>query len=106
MDLSINQHQKEPETSSNVIHNDEGKQVEQDEAPQKLWKGKKHIKKVFYEKIMNQMEFYFSASNLAKDRFMSQLIQEDPCKLHNILREQLNSILFIFRCPHLCFLKF
>lgn len=37
-------------------------------------------KKQMYIKLLNQMEFYFSSSNLAKDRFIAKLISEDPCK--------------------------
>ena len=84
MDLSKNQRQNEPESPSKAVQNDEEKQADQSGTPQKLWHGKKHIKKVHYEAIMKQMEFYFSPANLAKDRFMSQLIQEDQCKLFNI----------------------
>lgn len=79
MDLSINQRQIEPESVGEVAQNDEEKHVEQDETPQKHWARKKH-KKYHYEQILKQMEFYFSPANLAKDRYMSQLIQEDPCK--------------------------
>ncbi|KAL7051292.1 hypothetical protein ACKWTF_004418 [Chironomus riparius] len=35
-------------------------------------------KKQMYIKLLNQMEFYFSSSNLAKDRFIAKLISEDP----------------------------
>nr|XP_023015015.1 la-related protein 7 [Leptinotarsa decemlineata] len=35
-------------------------------------------KKQLYNRILQQMEFYFSNSNLTKDRFMSQLLKEDP----------------------------
>lgn len=81
MDLSVKTRQNEPESASAVAQKDEQKQVEQEESPQKLWHGKKHIKKFHYESILKQMEFYFSPANLTKDRFMSQAIQEDPCKL-------------------------
>lgn len=80
MDLSINQAQKEPESLSISAQHDAEKQGEHEETPAKLWHGKKHIKKFLYESVMKQMEFYFSPANLAKDRFMSQLTQEDPCK--------------------------
>lgn len=39
----------------------------------------RHRKKQLYSSILQQMEFYFSDSNLTKDRFLSQLIQKDPC---------------------------
>lgn len=39
----------------------------------------RHRKKQLYNSIVQQMEFYFSESNLAKDRFMSQLLQNDKC---------------------------
>ncbi|KAF2904007.1 hypothetical protein ILUMI_02178 [Ignelater luminosus] len=38
----------------------------------------RHRKKQLYNSILQQMEFYFSDSNLTKDRFLSQLIQTDP----------------------------
>lgn len=43
-------------------------------------KGGRHRKKQLYNSILLQMEFYFSTSNLSKDRYLSQLIAEDPCK--------------------------
>ncbi|XP_044270387.1 la-related protein 7-like [Tribolium madens] len=42
-----------------------------------LKKGR-HRKKQLYNSILQQMEFYFSDSNLTKDRFLSQLIKENP----------------------------
>ncbi|KAL3275516.1 hypothetical protein HHI36_020275 [Cryptolaemus montrouzieri] len=38
----------------------------------------RHRKKQLYSTILQQMEFYFSDSNLSKDRYLSKLIQEDP----------------------------
>ncbi|XP_018567612.1 la-related protein 7 [Anoplophora glabripennis] len=38
----------------------------------------RHRKKQLYSSILQQMEFYFSDSNLSKDRFLSQLISENP----------------------------
>lgn len=43
-------------------------------------KGGRHRKKQRYNQILQQMEFYFSDSNLSKDRFLSQLLKESPCK--------------------------
>ncbi|KAI5739342.1 hypothetical protein M8J77_018089 [Diaphorina citri] len=40
--------------------------------------GGRHRKKQLYQQIMNLMEFYLSDSNLRKDRFFSQLLQESP----------------------------
>ncbi|GFQ88459.1 hypothetical protein TNCT_259761, partial [Trichonephila clavata] len=39
-------------------------------------KGKK--KKKLFLKIKQQMEFYFSDSNLAKDSFLCNLLKKDP----------------------------
>ncbi|KAJ8915852.1 hypothetical protein NQ315_004666 [Exocentrus adspersus] len=44
------------------------------EAPKKG----RHRKKQLYNSILHQMEFYFSDSNLSKDRYLSQLISENP----------------------------
>ncbi|KAF5290271.1 hypothetical protein FQR65_LT11604 [Abscondita terminalis] len=38
----------------------------------------RHRKKQLYKSILRQMEFYFSDSNLSKERFLGQLIQNDP----------------------------
>lgn len=40
----------------------------------------RHRKKHLYNTILHQMEFYFSDSNLSKDRFLSQLINKEHCK--------------------------
>jgi La-related protein 7 len=42
----------------------------------------KHVNKLLYKQIREQMEFYFSDSNLSKDRFINQEISksEDGCK--------------------------
>lgn len=37
-------------------------------------------KKALHASILKQMEFYFSDANLSKDRFLSGLLKEDPCK--------------------------
>jgi La-related protein 7 len=42
-------------------------------------KARQH-KKQMYINLKNQMEFYFSPSNLSKDRFLAKKIDEDPCK--------------------------
>lgn len=39
-------------------------------------KRKRHI----FNAIRQQMEFYFSDANLAKDRFLKQLVEKDPCE--------------------------
>nr|CAD7567941.1 unnamed protein product [Timema californicum] len=43
-----------------------------------LTKEGRHRKKQLYQDLRTQMEFYFSDSNLTKDRFMSNLLQENP----------------------------
>ncbi|KAG5676792.1 hypothetical protein PVAND_006600 [Polypedilum vanderplanki] len=35
-------------------------------------------KKQMYIKLKNQMEFYFSPSNIARDKFVGKMLQEDP----------------------------
>lgn len=37
-------------------------------------------KRYLFNAIRQQMEFYFSDANLAKDRYLKQLIEQDPCK--------------------------
>lgn len=46
-------------------------------------KKSKYLNKLLYKQIREQMEFYFSDSNLSKDRFLKQEISksEDGCKL-------------------------
>ncbi|XP_058125531.1 la-related protein 7 [Anopheles ziemanni] len=39
----------------------------------------RHRKKHKYNAIRTQIEFYFSDANLSKDRYMGQLMQNDPC---------------------------
>lgn len=46
----------------------------------------RHRKKQLYTSILKQMEFYFSDSNLNKDRFLSQLIEQDNRKSINPLK--------------------
>lgn len=45
-----------------------------------LKKSYRKRKKHFYNAIRQQMEFYFGDANLSKDRFLKQLIDQDPCK--------------------------
>lgn len=78
MDLSVNQQRlNEPDSTAENPQNDDDKR---EDVNQKLWQGRKNIKKIHYQNIMNQVEFYFSPANLAKDRFMSKLIKEDQCE--------------------------
>lgn len=36
-------------------------------------------KKQYYNRIRQQMEFYFGDSNLSRDRFLGKLVAENPC---------------------------
>lgn len=38
----------------------------------------RHRKKQLYENVKKQMEFYFSDANLSKDRFLGDLVKNDP----------------------------
>lgn len=40
---------------------------------------KRHRKKLLYKTIMNQIEFYMGDSNLSKDRFICQLLDQESC---------------------------
>lgn len=40
----------------------------------------RHRKKQLYNTILQQMEFYFSDSNLSKDRYLAQLLTTDSCE--------------------------
>lgn len=51
---------------------------EQEEIPKAIRRRKKQL----YECVRERMEFYFSDSNLQKDRFLSQLIKNDPRRYH------------------------
>lgn len=77
MDTSDNQLPSEPETIANASQDDQSKVIEGSTKP---WNRKKPWNKQIYTKIAEQIEFYFSSSNLGKDRFMTKLIEEDPCK--------------------------
>lgn len=72
MDISKSSDQTEPETVTESHHDNIRKRK-----PSKQVHGKKRI----YEKLTEQIEFYFSPSNLAKDRFMNQMLQQDACEL-------------------------
>jgi La-related protein 7 len=37
-------------------------------------------KKALHAAILKQMEFYFGDSNLSKDRYLAELIKQDPSK--------------------------
>ena len=73
MNLEIDENQEINESSSLVEINKSSKI--------------KHVNKLLYKKLREQMEFYFSDSNLSKDRFINQEISksEDGCEfLQNI----------------------
>lgn len=75
MEFQESEAQNESETVSEDAQNVSDKQKRGTKKP---FRGSKQI----YTKIMDQLEFYFSPSNLTKDRFMAKLIQEDPCKFN------------------------
>lgn len=82
MDSSASKIESEPERAEDSAQDDGDKQNDDEK---KLWRGKKPWKKQnVYKSLAQQIEFYFSSSNLSKDRFMSKLIQDDPCKLLSI----------------------
>lgn len=37
-------------------------------------------KKQYYNRIRQQLEFYFGDANLSKDRFLNKLLVKNPCK--------------------------
>lgn len=39
-------------------------------------------KKLLYKTVREQMEFYFSDANLSKDRYLRQLVEDDPCEFY------------------------
>lgn len=45
---------------------------------EKTEKHEKKNKKVIYENVRKQLEFYFSDAALSKDRFLNKLIEADP----------------------------
>ncbi|XP_068201296.1 la-related protein 7 [Palaemon carinicauda] len=51
---------------------------EMEDAEEDTKKGARHRKKHLINKLRVQMEFYFSAANLSKDKFMSGLLEESP----------------------------
>lgn len=68
-------------SSSQVQCEPESAPAEKAFAGDEVWHRKKSWTKQTYTQLLLQIEFYFSASNLAKDRFMNKLIEEDPCEL-------------------------
>lgn len=38
----------------------------------------RHRKRQLYDNIIKQMEFYFSDANLSKDRYLNELVNNDP----------------------------
>lgn len=75
MDISMKSDQGEPETTANSTQDTHRKNKN---PHKKQFHGKKRL----YEKLKDQMEFYFSPSNVAKDRYMSKLLEEDQCKFY------------------------
>jgi len=47
-------------------------------------------KKALHASILKQMEFYFSDANLNKDRYLSGLLKENPCKYSFCLQSKIN----------------
>lgn len=81
MDLTKIQQPTEPENApeAELLIQDGGDKIEG--GGKKMWKCKKQI----YSQILNQVEFYFSPANLAKDRFMKTIIDKDPCKFLHVV---------------------
>ena len=73
MEIQAVQAQNESETTPKVATNENQKKSSSSKKP---IRGTKQI----YSKVQGQIEFYFSPSNLTKDRFMAKLIQEDSCE--------------------------
>jgi hypothetical protein len=67
-----------------VMDDSKVKESENASDEQTLKKGR-HRKKQLYNSILQQMEFYFSDSNLSKDRFLAQSVKKNPCKYINII---------------------
>nr|CAD7408412.1 unnamed protein product [Timema cristinae] len=64
------------EVRSKIVSTMAGEEDDGTEAA--LTKEGRHRKKQLYQDLRAQMEFYFSDSNLTKDRFMGQLLQNSP----------------------------
>lgn len=52
-------------------------------AEPKTAKRNRRRKKRQTNEIRQQMEFYFSDANLSKDRYLKQLVTNDPSKYHH-----------------------
>lgn len=60
---------------SEAADTSEQQDLKHEESPKKRVR---HRKKLLYENIRKQMEFYFSDANISKDRFLGDLIKKSP----------------------------
>lgn len=103
---------KEPRSSSKPAKSKKCKTAEgstADPQPESIAKAKKRKRKRrlrhFYNAIREQIEFYFSDSNLSKDRFLQQLIGKSSDSSKRLSYCTFRSVCFIFvivlhRCSH------
>lgn len=73
---------------------------------EQIHKKGRHRKKQLYNSIMQQMEFYFSDSNLSKDKFLLPLVEKNPGNYLYINSRHIILLLFIVDVDISIFLKF
>lgn len=60
---------------ANIAEDNAEQETKHEHCPRKRIR---HRKKQLYDNILKQMEFYFSDANLSKDRFLGELVNNDP----------------------------